>query len=258
MEMKVFLIVFISLLKFSSQMSVESLNSSSLVNATETLGLTPSHLYMNLLCGYKKLLRSRDAILMSPWSNKYPRSTQTCEVGVQNTKYLDYKFVITFKKMKLYRKTSGICQKSRLDLFNGQSTYSIDKISDVNGLCGTHTDHTAYETRTSFLTLKYTTLNLPSGYAQDFEAVITPFHRGTCKHDEFKCQNGNCIKNNMLCDSYNNCGDDSDEEHCAAILTVAVIVGIVVGCVVFIAVVGIIICCCCCGWCCAACTYESF
>lgn len=53
---------------------------------------------------------------------------------------------------------------------------------------------------------------------------------GSCSHDEFKCSNGYCILSNMKCDGFNNCGDDSDEKHCAGTgLSIAAIVGIAVG-----------------------------
>lgn len=252
-----YLLLLTSLLGISSQMSIVSNSSNLSGNSSESLGLTPSHYYMNYMCSSQKSLSSRDAILLSPWSSRFPPTTKTCIVGIKNAKHWTYRFVITFKKMNLHGKTSGTCLKSRLDLYNGQSVSASDRLNDVNGLCGTRTNRDNYETTTSFLTLVYRTNQLPLAESQYFEAVITPFHRGTCKHDEFKCKNGNCIKDDMLCDSYNNCGDDSDEEACAK-LAVALIVGIVVGCVVFLAIViGIIVCCCCCGWCCATCTYES-
>lgn len=252
-----FLVFVASLQDFVQPKSVMPYNISLSGNLTDGLEFTPSHEYMNRLCGSKKLLHSRDAIRMSPWSNRYPPATTSCYVGVEESKYPDYRFVVTFKKMDLYAKSLGYCFKSRLDLYTGQSTQPVNRISDTSGLCGTSTGHVAYQTSTNFLTLKYDTVNLPSGIPQYFEAVITPFHNGRCKHDEFRCTNGNCIKNNMLCDSYNNCGDDSDEKSCGAIaLTVAAIVGIVVGSVVFIAIIATFcICFCCCG-CCGMCGYE--
>lgn len=235
--------------------TVESLNANVTQDdeaLSEAFGLTPSHEYMNLLCNRKLVRSNRDAIRMSPWTTKYPPSSTSCVVGVENRVYSHYRFVVTFKSISLYGATSvGTCYTSRLDLFSGQSTATVDRINGVNGLCGTRTPRTSYETRTNFLTLEYTTRSLPSGHPQYFEAVITPFHTGSCAHDEIRCGNGNCIKNNMLCDSYNNCGDDTDETNCAALaLSIAAIIGIVVGCVVVVGIVAtIFICKCCCGIC---------
>ena len=35
-----------------------------------------------------------------------------------------------------------------------------------------------------------------------------------CNADEFMCMNGNCIYASWECDNYDDCGDNSDEEHC--------------------------------------------
>ena len=48
---------------------------------------------------------------------------------------------------------------------------------DVNGLCGTNTDHESYETPSAYLKMQYATYNLPHS-PQTFQAVITPFHYG--------------------------------------------------------------------------------
>ena len=38
---------------------------------------------------------------------------------------------------------------------------------------------------------------------------------GKCQtKDEFQCRNGQCVAKTALCDSIDNCGDYSDEEHC--------------------------------------------
>lgn len=37
---------------------------------------------------------------------------------------------------------------------------------------------------------------------------------GLCSHNEFRCKNGYCINETLVCDSENDCGDNSDEENC--------------------------------------------
>ena len=35
-----------------------------------------------------------------------------------------------------------------------------------------------------------------------------------CDYDEFTCNNGECKPQSYVCDNYDDCGDDSDEEGC--------------------------------------------
>lgn len=37
-----------------------------------------------------------------------------------------------------------------------------------------------------------------------------------CEPNQFQCNNGKCVLKTWLCDSENDCGDNSDEEGCAA------------------------------------------
>ena len=36
----------------------------------------------------------------------------------------------------------------------------------------------------------------------------------TCDSDEFECDNGNCIPQRFVCNDFNSCGDNSDEQNC--------------------------------------------
>ena len=83
---------------------------------------------------------------------------------------------------------------------------------------------------------------------------VTSSFPGYCASDEFKCKNGRCVYRDLLCDGYNNCGDDSDEKSCKKLLlSIAAIIGIVVGCVVIIGIIVTVVICKCC---CAVCGYE--
>ena len=47
--------------------------------------------------------------------------------------------------------------------------------------------------------------------SSDNEYETTP---NICSNDQFVCKNGNCLLEDSVCDSYNDCGDESDEENC--------------------------------------------
>ncbi|KAL4234071.1 hypothetical protein ACF0H5_005725 [Mactra antiquata] len=209
--------------------------------------ITPKY-YMNLICKEKILLNSRRAVIISPWVTNFPPATQQCIMGVEENAYRNYKLVLTFKTMNLYMRSSGICDKSRLDVYDGQSIKDVDRITGNHGLCGTDTEKKFYETtKTNFVILKYITNNLPANVSQYFEAVITPYHYGSCEEDEFRCSNNKCILNDLRCDSYNNCGDDSDEtcntsySAVNSSLSTGAIIGIIIGSLIFCAMVVAII-----------------
>lgn len=52
----------------------------------------------------------------------------------------------------------------------------------------------------------------------------------TCENNEFRCTNGFCIDNRLVCNGYNNCGNRDDQVTCdVLVLTAGAIVGIVIG-----------------------------
>lgn len=60
-----------------------------------------------------------------------------------------------------------------------------------------------------YLKLKYIYL-----YIKLFE-FCTDFG-GVCEPNEFKCNNGKCVLKTWICDSDDDCGDNSDEQNCGA------------------------------------------
>ncbi|XP_046583586.1 vitellogenin receptor-like [Haliotis rubra] len=57
-----------------------------------------------------------------------------------------------------------------------------------------------------------------------------------CNSDEFSCDNGRCIDQSLYCDSYDNCGDDSDDCYMDTNWWVWMVIGIVVF-IIFCAIV---------------------
>lgn len=44
-----------------------------------------------------------------------------------------------------------------------------------------------------------------------FDLGYTVIKKGNCDNSTFRCESGYCIWESLVCDGYNNCGDDSDE-----------------------------------------------
>lgn len=219
---------------------------------------SPRLFYMNRLCEahLKIQIDGRKAIRVAPWDppSQVP-PTQACKVVIQSHRYQNYKLSTTFKKVDMSKaSSSGLCYKARLDLYNGDTTMSAARISGTQGICGKHAKKEYYSTKINTLTMQFTTGIYVGNKYENFEAIVTPFHTGHCQEDEFKCKNGRCVYRDLLCDGYNNCGDDSDETSCKKLLlSIAAIIGIVVGCVVIVGIIVTVVICKCC---CAVCGYE--
>ncbi|XP_071957479.1 low-density lipoprotein receptor-related protein 3-like [Antedon mediterranea] len=78
------------------------------------------------------------------------------------------------------------------------------------------------------------------GQSTGFGIFYTIFRDAPCSEDEFECDNGKCIAASLKCDTYDMCGDNSDEANCdePAVddrgLSTAVIFAILVGSICFV------------------------
>ena len=50
-----------------------------------------------------------------------------------------------------------------------------------------------------------------------------------CSSSQWKCQSGECIDKNFVCDELDDCGDGSDERNCGKlVIMIAVVVAVVI------------------------------
>lgn len=58
-------------------------------------------------------------------------------------------------------------------------------------------------------------------------------HTGPCGSQEFRCDSGQCIKQNHHCDGDYECADKSDESGCGIYITSIIIINLFYVCIVF-------------------------
>lgn len=59
---------------------------------------------------------------------------------------------------------------------------------------------------------------IPSTSASDLVTTTTtpnPVASGSCRSDEFECDDGSCVGRDFRCDNVPDCGDASDESNCS-------------------------------------------
>ncbi|XP_062614918.1 low-density lipoprotein receptor-related protein 2-like [Saccostrea cucullata] len=107
------------------------------------------------------------------------------------------------------------CDRVKLELHDGIRNATL--LTPPNGLCGDSFYNTySYVTvKDSFMTFTLTTN--PSPQTGSFDAIITNFHEvegdDKCLNNWWKCGNGRCVDPSTKCNSFDNCGDNTDETY---------------------------------------------
>ncbi|XP_048253675.1 uncharacterized protein LOC124133985 [Haliotis rufescens] len=114
---------------------------------------------------------------------------------------------VQFLDIDLNGDLSGSCTLSRVDVMDT----SGNSLSRSSGTCGYSTPYDQPWTSTGdsvVVKLK----RLQPGQSGTFKILVTQFAYGTCdSYGEFECGNGRCVDEDVKCDGYDDCTDDSDE-----------------------------------------------
>lgn len=188
--------------------------------------------YMNDLCGSSIDVGLYDQVRLKLMHSSSSYHNRPCQLQL-STFGSNKRLMVYFKSMNIHD-TSVYCSNNYLEMHDGSSTSSSCLGSCKR--CGYSSPSGVFTTTGNNLLLNY---DASSSYSlDDFDMVITSYHRGICYSYEYSCNNGRCIDNSLTCNSYNPCGDYSD---CDVVLTVGGIAGVVIGCAVFVTVVIIVI-----------------
>ncbi|XP_022080359.1 uncharacterized protein LOC110973673 [Acanthaster planci] len=152
------------------------------------------------------------------------------------------------------------CNSDYLEVYEGSST--LFRSADLGVICGTSAGNIVSLTNTITLRFKTDYSGSGTGFVLSYTSFESPTF-STCGADEFKCDNNRCIDVSLRFNSYDNCGDNSDETFSTSInvedtvhKTVGLAIGILVA-IIIAAIVGVVLVCVCVGCICYHCCCKK-
>ncbi|XP_046550343.1 uncharacterized protein LOC124260141 [Haliotis rubra] len=167
---------------------------------------TPPTFYFDQECG-KTITFTKDMLLdFTENTTEADWSAMSCNVVVM-TEELSQRLLIT--PLHLNITTSYPCNETSLNILNSDA----QPLNNPPWICGQHLSRPTLNTSGVYSWWEYQKdegVTEPGG----FKFLVSSFRLakdGFCGHHEYHCSNDNCVSNDVICNSYNDCGDNSDE-----------------------------------------------
>lgn len=198
-----------------------------------TEGYTPLYYYQDDYCNTNHtVIFTKDALVgWDHYNSHFKLSNCQVKYGSQDARW--DRVQVRFRYLDIRLTPNPNCSLTGLVIKDGRLN-----LTPPGGVCGTRRPSDLYRTRTASAVTILLVNNYGTIYG-DFELLLTAFylpqnHSG-CDSRDFRCNNGICISSSLTCNSYDDCGDNSDEvEGCS--LAAGVIAGIVVSAILFVAI----------------------
>ncbi|XP_041377055.1 low-density lipoprotein receptor-related protein 12-like [Gigantopelta aegis] len=194
-----------------------------------TTAFQPEIYYVSSQCSQTIFVTSAVRLVLDSYA--WPAQVE-CEVHIKgNSGYYGSEHV-SVRFLNLNLGGTFDCSRAKVDILD---TYG-NVLTPSEGVCGTIVPFgQPFESSGDTITVKF---SRQRQVIQDgsFDILATVIRYGECDDNgEFECTNAKCVADVVACDSYNNCGDNSDET-IGCLVSVGVVIGIVCA-VLFVVIV---------------------
>ncbi|XP_071087801.1 uncharacterized protein [Haliotis cracherodii] len=167
---------------------------------------TPTTYYFDQECG-TTIDFTKDMLLEFTDNGTETDSTEMFCTVVVMTKELTQRLLITPLSINLT--ASDLCNETSLIILNSDA----QPLNEPPRICGEHLSRPTLNTSGVYSWWEYHKdegVTEPGG----FKFLISSFRLakdGSCGHHEYHCSNDNCVSRDVICNNYDDCGDNSDE-----------------------------------------------
>ncbi|XP_041376902.1 low-density lipoprotein receptor-related protein 12-like [Gigantopelta aegis] len=169
-----------------------------------TTAFKPEIYNVSSQCGQYIFVTSAVRLVLDSYA--WPTQVE-CEVHIKgNSDYHDPEYV-SVRFLNLNLGGTFDCSRAKVDILD----YNRKVLTPSEGVCDTIVLFgQPFESSGDTITVKFSRQRqvIQNG---SFDILATAIGYGECDNGEFECTNGKCVADVVVCDSYNNCGDNSDE-----------------------------------------------